>query len=131
MYKHILLAYDGSREGRLALREGAREFQTWIRTFDGAVVHRVRFPAEFAPSQAPAGKPASTAAKFPFRHRFADHVFRSLLPCVAHFCETSSTRGIDRLDAGQLLEAGETDLLGRPQQARERHARPGGDARAV
>ncbi len=24
MYRHILLAYDGSREGRLALREGAR-----------------------------------------------------------------------------------------------------------
>jgi nucleotide-binding universal stress UspA family protein len=24
MYKHILLAYDGTREGRLALREGAR-----------------------------------------------------------------------------------------------------------
>ena len=24
MYKHILLAYDGSREGRLALREGAK-----------------------------------------------------------------------------------------------------------
>lgn len=24
MYQHILLAYDGSREGRLALREGAR-----------------------------------------------------------------------------------------------------------